>query len=184
MRISAAEEEGYVKVDMDLSNPQEDLEAIIAPLQDLYVSSGLSEQSQAWNDLRKEALHMAVVKYVMPSIKSEVRRRLAADAMEVVLQDTADNLWQFATKSPVPLLDQDGEEVYDKRIMAAVYGAGDKAGPPSTLVILDNSGSLIDFCTVHNCLDSFQSAGWLLVRRIQFSRILKSPEMPTELESS
>ena len=160
LRISAAEQEGYVKVDMDLANPQEDLEAIIAPLQDLYVSSGLSEQSQAWNDLRKEALHMAVVKYVMPSIKSEVRRRLSADAMEVVLQETADNLWQFATKAPVPLLDQDGEEVYDKRIMAAVYGAGDKAGPPSTLVILDNSGSLIDF------LHCPQLSGFIPKRRV------------------
>lgn len=145
LRLSAAEQEGYVRLEIDFADPQEDLQAAIAPLQDLYVSSGLTEQSQAWNDLRREALNMAVEKYILPSIKSEVRRRLAADAMEVVLQETADNLWSYAVKAPVPLLDQDGEEVYDKRIMAAVYGAGDKAGPPSTLVIIDGHGSLIDF---------------------------------------
>lgn len=145
LRLSAAEEEGYIKLDLELARGEEDLESIIAPLEDLYLSSGLSEQSQSWNDLRKQALRLAVVKYILPSIKSEVRRRLSADAMEIVLQETAEKLWKFAIKSPVSLLDQDGDEVYDKRIMAAVYGAGDRAGPPSTLVVLDNNGSLIDF---------------------------------------
>ncbi len=145
LRLSAAEEEGFVKIEMEMARGEEDLEAVIAPLEDLYLSSGLSEQSQSWNDLRKQALRMAVEKYIMPSIKNEVRRRLSADGMEIVLQETTDRLWGFAIKPPVSLLDQDGDEVYDKRIMAAVYGAGDNAGPPSTLVVLDNNGSLIDF---------------------------------------
>ena len=145
LRMTAAEQEGLVKIDLNLANQEEDLDAIIAPLQDLYVSDGIQETSQGWNDLRKEALKLAVEKYVLPSIRSETRRRLAADAMEVVLQETADNLWNFATKAPIPVTNEEGAEVEDKRIMAAVYGAGDKAGPPSTVVLLDQHGTLIDF---------------------------------------
>lgn len=144
LRLTAAEQEGLVKIDLNLAN-QEDLDAIVAPLQDLYVSDGTEENSQVWNDMRKEALKLAVDKYVLPSIRSETRRRLAADAMEVVLQETADNLWAYATKAPIPVTNEEGAEVEDKRIMAAVYGAGDKAGPPSTVVLLDQHGNLIDF---------------------------------------
>jgi len=145
LRLTAAEQEGFVKIELTLANPEEDMEAIIAPLQDLYVSDGISESSQAWNDMRRDALRLAVEKYIMPAIRSETRRRLAADAMEVALQETADNLWNFATKAPVPIVDDEGHEVHDKRIMAAVYGAGDKAGPPSTVVLLDQHGTMIDF---------------------------------------
>ena len=145
LRMTAAEQEGLVKIDLNLANREEDLEAIIAPLQDLYVSDGTEENSQVWNDMRKEALKLAVEKYVLPSIRSETRRRLAADAMEVALQETADSLWNFATKAPIPIVDDEGHDVENKRIMAAVYGAGDKAGPPSTIVLLDQHGTLIDF---------------------------------------
>lgn len=145
LRLAAAEQEGFVKIELNLANPEEDLEAIIAPLQDLYVSDGIAESSQAWNDMRKEAMRLAVEKYILPAVRSEARRRLAADAMEVALQETADNLWSFATKAPVPIIDDEGHEVEAKRIMAAVYGAGDKAGPPSTVVLLDQFGTMIDF---------------------------------------
>ena len=145
MRLSAAEEEGYVGIVVGLPNEDEDIESILAPLQDLFVSGGLSEESQTWNELRRNALRLAVVNYIVPSIKSEIRRKLAADAMEVVLQDLSDTFWEHAVRAPIPLLDEDGEEVYEKRVLAAIYGPGDRAGPPSTLVILDSHGSLVDF---------------------------------------
>lgn len=141
LRVLQAESAGLITVEIGL--PEKRLHDLLESLNESYVTGGLSEAAQAWDDVRRSVLHDAVVSLLLPAMEREARAGLAADARAAVLDAAADRLWDYASQAPlqVRLVDEEDTET-DRRVMAVCYGPGN---PATTFVMLDPSGNLVDF---------------------------------------
>lgn len=155
LKLAAAEGEGFVKLTIDLpvqKGPDNqpmvpDLQAVVSDLNDFYLSTGLSDEAEAWNKLRTAALREAITSHILPAIRREVRARLMAEGRVFLLQELTDALWEHASQAPIMLRamedNEEGEELSEKRIMSVVYSPG--GGAATTLVMLDPAGQMVDY---------------------------------------
>ena len=138
LRVLEAEKAGYIKVDIGLGDKDKEPIAL-----DLFLSGGIGPEAQAWNEMRKKILEDAITNGIMPGVLRDLRARLTGDARAAVSRETSKTLWELAVKPPLTLRDPDHhEEILDKRIMGMIWGPGT---PPTTLVILDPSGNMVDY---------------------------------------
>lgn len=67
---------------------------------EFYQSSGVSNLSKEWNNLRQGILREAVKKLV-PQLQEETGSRLLSDAKEIVAETFGDQLWKYSSAPPV-----------------------------------------------------------------------------------
>ncbi|KAL4447813.1 hypothetical protein ABPG75_005032 [Micractinium tetrahymenae] len=141
LRVLQAEKAGLITVEIGL--PEKKREELLESLNEPYLSGGLSEAAQAWDEVRKSVLRDAVVNMLLPAMQREARATLASDARAAALEAAADRLWGYASQAPlqVRLVDEEDTET-ERRVMAVCYGPGN---PATTFVMLEPSGNLVDF---------------------------------------
>ncbi|PRW45415.1 transcription elongation factor SPT6 isoform A [Chlorella sorokiniana] len=116
---------------------------LVNVLADSYLSSGLADVAQSWDEVRRGVLEEAVRDMLLPLMEREVRTRLGASARVAALDKSGDKLWAYATQAPLQVRLVDDDEVEpDRRVMAVCYGTGN---PATTFVMLDPAGNLVDF---------------------------------------
>lgn len=162
LRILNAEKDGLITMTIGLKteeivkheglgNEKEiaSLGAYIEQLQNLYLSSGTSEGSQAWNEVRLGILKDALKDIVIPELEQEARVRLSINSIQTALEKMSARLWEYASSGPLQIEvldshgDSTGEIVSEARIMSVVWGPTLKA--PTTFVMLDLHGNMVDF---------------------------------------
>lgn len=138
LRVLEAESAGYITVDISLGEKESE-----ALPQGIFLSQSIGPEAQAWNELRLKVLQEAVKSGILPGVVRDIRARLAGEARAAAARETSKALWELAIKPPLALIDADqGSEVTEKRIMGLCWGPGT---PPTTLVILDAAGNMVDF---------------------------------------
>ncbi|GAX85636.1 hypothetical protein CEUSTIGMA_g13051.t1 [Chlamydomonas eustigma] len=139
LRIQGAVKEGLITFSLgaDVSKLEE--------LVKLYLSSNVSVMAKAWNEFRQEVIRSAIADQLFPILEREMKQQMLSDAKEVAITEFSSSIWQLASRPPLRLTSEndDGEVVVDQpRVMAAVWGSGDKQ--PTVLVLLDERGALVD----------------------------------------
>lgn len=147
--IQRAEEEELVEITIELT--QEIFDGVVMQgLQEMYFSNGSNEVAVLWNEQRKLTLQEAVSKMILPLLIKEMRTSLTAKAKAWVQSECSKNLWKRASVAPYRtahaspddyLSSKATSDATDARVLACCWGS---RNPPTTFVMLDAFGELID----------------------------------------
>ncbi|EPS63191.1 hypothetical protein M569_11596, partial [Genlisea aurea] len=140
--IQKAEEEKLLEVTIKL--PEEKLvEKLIADAGEYYLSDGVSKSAKLWNEQRKLILIEAFHTFLFPSMEKEARLLLSSRAKTWLLWDYGMQLWNKVSVAPFQAKHNvaDSNEKTTPRVMACCWGPGK---PPTTFVMLDSFGEVID----------------------------------------
>lgn len=145
--IQKAEEEKLLNVTIKLP------ENIISKLTDeanvCYLSDSVSKSARLWNEQRKLILSEAFSKFLLPSMVKEVRNLLTTRAKDWLAMEYGKNLWSKVSTAPYrprPKVNEvSSDEEIVPRVMACCWGSGK---PPTTFVMLDSSGEVVDILSV------------------------------------
>jgi transcription elongation factor SPT6 len=100
LKLHMAEQERLVTIKIS-----EDLEGMtsssyLEEIKQLYNKDEFSKSVQAWNNLRMESVDLAMRKLLIPSLTTELRERLLAEAKEHVLRACCRKLYQQLKVAP------------------------------------------------------------------------------------
>lgn len=138
--IQKAEEEKLLKVTITL--PETFLNKLISDSNNYYLSEGVSESAQLWNEQRKLILHDAFHSFLLPLMENEARLLLTSKAKTWLLHEYGNILWDKVSVAPYQRkANANPDEGAAPRVVACCWGPG---RPPTTFVMLDSSGQLLD----------------------------------------
>ncbi|XP_073260366.1 transcription elongation factor SPT6-like isoform X3 [Populus alba] len=139
--IQKAEEEKLLEVTIKL--PEDSLNKLISYSHKIYLAGGDDGYTQLWDEQRKLILKDVFSNCLLPSLEKETRVLLKTRAKCLVLMEYGEQLWNRA--SVAPYLHKRNvaglEEGTGPRVMACCWGPGK---PPTTFVMLDSCGQLLD----------------------------------------
>ena len=142
--VMAAEREGLIEVTIKMSN--QDVEEHIDSVMKMCFLA--KPENHDWDWYRKKILHQTIYDHLLPAMKLEVRNALTHEAKGYLSQVLSDKMWELLSVAPwkFDLSGAEGDSG-EKYIMSCVWGpAKDSSqGFPTTLVMLDPEGNLIDF---------------------------------------
>lgn len=141
--IQKAEEEKLLNVTIGLPNEVVD-NVVMQEFESCYISDGVSKAAQAWNDQRRQILKEALFTLFVPFMAKEIRATLSARAKHWVAMQCASELWKKVSVAPylrAKMESEDHVEVEGAPVLACCWGPGN---PPTTFVMLDMAGEMID----------------------------------------
>ncbi|XP_011034669.1 PREDICTED: transcription elongation factor SPT6-like isoform X2 [Populus euphratica] len=139
--IQKAEEEKLLEVNIKL--PEDSLNKLISYSHKIYLAGGDDGHTQLWDEQRKLILQDVISNCLLPSLEKETRALLTTRAKCLVLMEYGEQLWNRASVAPYPHKQNVAglEEGTGPRVMACCWGPGK---PPTTFVMLDSCGQLLD----------------------------------------
>lgn len=142
--IQKAEEQQLLIVTISL--PQEVMKNVVMKdFGSCYISDGASKTSKAWNEQRWQILKEAFTSQFVPFMEKEIRMVLCARAKYALAMICGSELWKMVAVAPYSnaKMKTEMEDVAaeGESVMACCWGPGN---PPTTFVMLDMSGEVID----------------------------------------
>lgn len=139
--IQKAEEEKLLQVSIKL--PENSLNNLISDSHEVYLVKGGNGSTQLWNEQRKLILQDAFLNFLLPSLEKETRALLTTRAKNWLLMEYGKQLWNRVSVAPYQCKENIAglEEGVAPKVMACCWGPGK---PPTTFIILDSSGQLLD----------------------------------------
>lgn len=168
--IQKAEEEKLLQVTIKL--PEAVMTKLIADSHEYYLSDGVSKSAQLWNEQRKTILHDAFNGFLLPSMEKEARSLLSCRAKNWLLNEYGKTLWEKVSVAPYQRKDKDpsSEDDTTPRVMACCWGPGK---PPTTFVMLDSSGEVVDTLDVGFLSSRSQNSHDQQRKKVDQDRLLK-----------
>ncbi|KAJ4828465.1 hypothetical protein Tsubulata_018175 [Turnera subulata] len=139
--IQKAEEDKLLQVVIEL--PESALNKLISDSQEIYLTKSGDGFARLWNEQRKLILQEALLKLLLPSLQNETRALLTNRAKNWLLMEYGKQFWNRASVAPYKCKNNicNLEEGLAPRVMACCWGPGK---PPTTFVVLDSCGQLLD----------------------------------------
>ncbi|KAI5072429.1 hypothetical protein GOP47_0012535 [Adiantum capillus-veneris] len=146
--IQKAEEDELVEVRIELTQEVFD-EVLIQSLHKNYFSNASNEVSELWNEQRKLILQEALAQMLLPLLAKDMRLSLTVTAKAWIQAECCKSLWKRVTMAPYPISDPFVDASTSSKdntsknaiVMVCCWGSRD---PPTTFVILDAFGELVD----------------------------------------
>ncbi|XP_065172067.1 transcription elongation factor SPT6 isoform X2 [Atheta coriaria] len=126
LKLSMAEEDKLITITFDEHIEGNTSGSYLDEAKQLYIKDEFSKNVQDWNALRLECVERAVLRYVLPDLRSELRRTLLDEAKEAVLKACCRKLYNWIRVAPykVDFADEEDDE-WDTsrgiRVMAVAY---------------------------------------------------------------
>ncbi|GAB2282371.1 hypothetical protein Dimus_016917 [Dionaea muscipula] len=139
--IQKAEEEKLLQVTVKL--PEENLNKLVSDSLEKYLSMGVSEFAQLWNEQRKQILQDSIFTFILPSLEKEARSSLTCRSKSWLLLEHGRHLFNKVSVAPYQRIENDlgSDDEAAPRVMACCWGPGK---PPTTFVMLDSFGEVLD----------------------------------------
>ncbi|KAF5296511.1 hypothetical protein FQR65_LT01500 [Abscondita terminalis] len=126
LKLSLAEEEGLLIITINDVIEGNTSGSYIDEVKQLYIRDEFSKNVQDWNALRMECVERALVRCVLPDLRTELKRLLLAEAKESILKACCRKLYNWIKVAPSQVSFPDEEEdEWDTskgmRVMAIAY---------------------------------------------------------------
>ncbi|XP_020528358.1 transcription elongation factor SPT6-like [Amborella trichopoda] len=173
--IQKAQEENLLDVTFSLSQ-----NSLMADFEEKYLSDGVSRAAQLWNEQRKLILQDAL-KNLLLLMEKEARALLTARAKNWLLLEYGKQIWNKVSVGPYKRQaddtqhkEVDADVGFDDepapKVMACCWGPGK---PPTTFVMLDSSGEVLDVLYAPSLSVRSQSAALQQRKKLDQQRVLK-----------
>ena len=147
--VLRAYDEGLITLRVAL--PEKVIDDVMAEAEQAYLLEDVSEIADAWNALRKDALHLGLKKHLAVSLTKSATVLLAREAIAEVKRECGEALWPKISNRPwapeIKSTEEYHDDEVDVRVLAAVWGPGT---PATTFAMLDAEGELVDFLECPN----------------------------------
>jgi transcription elongation factor SPT6 len=151
LNLSNAEKDKLLEIRFSIE-PITDVKGHLSPyhesLKALFYSDFSSIVTKEWNELRDEAIKVAMDKFILPSLEKQLRERLIREAQDKIIKTSREKLFDWLNIAPWSPEDERFESDDDFATRNGIRICGFTFDPdgeaPCFAVIIDGEGELID----------------------------------------
>lgn len=160
LKLTMAEKSGYVIIDIAMEGAN-DHHVYLDEIKQLYERDEYSRNVQDWNELRHQALDLALKKILYPGFQKELRLRLLNESKEGVIKACCRKLYNWLKVAPYVVDPQiEEEEDFDTRngtrVLSIAYSPVKDV--PAFCALIDGDGEFVEYLRLAGLL--FRRNSW------------------------
>jgi len=143
LHLIKAEQEGFLTITLGLPvDPITNDTEVAVDMEKLYLSEGMSDVSQSWNEERKKIIREALNKHILPLFEKDLKMKMFDEAQQKVVKLCAENLTHRLLAGPYLPPSYNHEDEY-KEISVMACAVGSSPIEPTFCVLLDGHGAVV-----------------------------------------